>query len=434
MKRQPFSRSVLSSYLFYCYILITASLVVFTTLSILYLYKPTPLQVNAHKVNGFAPNVVVQQIACAAPKSGQYGKAQRLIYYFLLVGSIVLNVVLRRFLSEKQARLLTIGAAGSAMLYSGVAAFHQVLIFIYSRRATPPCQFIPLGPGFPDLPICYGVDDQDRDAVCQVVGAALLAALPMAAWSKLFRRDSRDREASKPILVLWILLNAASHVFCAVDSTDLGVHYQICPRDGGEPLPGNKYTAPNFDDAFFGSLSALISNSTSSPGHCMYTCFAMQNYRLRANKDIGVWSISTPGLSPIPGPYARGLGISFWTIYLAFPIVVLLETIFAMPISNDHWLRQNINSVTEIKKFWDVHDARRLCARLGFQVVHHFPRYLSAAMFVGYVVFLEWGHWGAPESEAFGEVGQWSAVVVVGFVIIATAFSLAVKGQKKGIP
>jgi undecaprenyl pyrophosphate phosphatase UppP len=61
--------------------------------------------------------------------------------------------------------------------------------------------------------------------------------------------------------------------------------------------------------------------------------------------------------------------------------------------------------------------------RLLAHVVIHFPRFLSAVMFMGYIIFLEWTHWDAPESETFEAVRQFGAVVVVLLVGFATVFS-----------
>src|ERR1700753_2485738 len=182
------------SYLVPCYTLIFISLSTFSVLSMLYLYNPSPLERNAH-IEITTPNITARQVACSFPRSGQYGQTQRVIYYILLIGTILLTVALR----EEQGRWLAIGAATSSMLYSGIAAVHQILIFCYAQKIKPPkrktCDYIPLGLGYPDLPVCYGADDLDRDSVCLIVGAALLAALPMTAWSKLFRKGSSRREA-----------------------------------------------------------------------------------------------------------------------------------------------------------------------------------------------------------------------------------------------
>jgi hypothetical protein len=67
------------------------------------------------------------------------------------------------------------------------------------------CHSVDLSTSYSRLPICYGVDDLDRDTVCSIVGAAMLAALPMTVWSKLMRKGFVIREATKPVLLLWVL-------------------------------------------------------------------------------------------------------------------------------------------------------------------------------------------------------------------------------------
>jgi hypothetical protein len=440
------------SYLGFCYPLIFCSLLTFTVLSTQFLYVPSSQQRHAPQ-RLTLPHVTIKTVSCALPRSGQYGNAPRVINYVLLICTVVVTIVL----NEQQGLWLTIGAATSAVLYSSIAALHQILIFHYAVQqhskpwGEPLCHFKDLGPSYPQLPICYGVDDLDRDTVCSIVGAAMLAALPMTVWSKLMRKGSVTREATKPILLIWVLLMAISHIFCAINSTDQSVHYQICPIGSEENFPGYLHKALKFDDnVFHATLSAMISNSKQSldgsdifitpPNHCMYTCFALQQYPLRDNRDIGVWSISTPGLSHLPSPATRSLGVGFWAIYLSFSILAFWDAsdsarkytakYFSCYMVGCSWKNEAIYPWKTLKDFLKRHGAVQTCLRLIIQVVFHFPRYLSAIMFVGYVIFLEMGHWYVPDSETFGAVGQWSAVVQIGLVLLAALFARAVEHRR----
>jgi disulfide bond formation protein DsbB len=206
-------------------IFIISSLAAFTILSVKYLYISTDLQRDAHQYINTS-TIVARQVACVLPRSGHYCVYQRFIYYILLLSTIIITVVFK----QDHGLWLASGAAITALSYSGVAAVHQMLIFGSGLRTQRHsiCESFPL-PGSNDiLPVCHGLDDLDRDTACTIVGAGLLAILPMAAWSQVFKQA-----AAKPILVLWTLFMSSSHVFCAVSKTETTVHYQICPRWSG---------------------------------------------------------------------------------------------------------------------------------------------------------------------------------------------------------
>jgi hypothetical protein len=52
-------------------------------------------------------------------------------------------------------------------------------------------------------------------------------------------------------------------------------------------------------------------------------------------------------------------------------------------------------------------------------------------MFFGYIVFLERVHWSAPESELAFAVGQWSAAVQIGLLLLGTLFARVVEPPQK---
>lgn len=87
------------------------------------------------------------------------------------------------------------------------------------------------------------------------------------------------------------------------------------------------------------------------------------------------------------------------------------------------WLAEPINTKQSWRKFREENPRNLACLRLLIHVLVHFPRFLSAVMFTGYVVFLEWTHWDAPESEPFSAVGQFGAVVVLLLVVLGTIYS-----------
>lgn len=421
-------------------IIIISSLAAFTILSVRFLYIPTNLQRDAEQLINTS-TVTARQVACVLPRSGQYCICQRYVYYALLIAAITITIVFKK----DRGLWLASGAAATALLYSGVAAVHQMLLFGFGLRTQrySTCEPFPL-PGRKDsLPVCYGLDDLDRDTACIIVGAGLLAILPMAAWSLVFKLA-----AARPILVLWMLLMASSHVFCAVSRTETTVHYQICPTGLVEDLPGSTYVAGELDDAWRTRYSDIASNRSrtlaSSAGICMYSCFNPHGYPLRAGRGIAVLDNSKSALNQRPSLPSRRLGVAFWFIYLAFSIVALLELLhesgfwrpFDVVLRPLHhwypWLKQDINTRAAWHKFRKNNPQSRTCTRLLIHVIIHFPRFLSAVMFIGYIVFLEVTHWDAPESEPFAAVGQFGAVVVVLLVAFATFFSRLTERPGKG--
>jgi hypothetical protein len=73
---------------------------------------------------------------------------------------------------------------------------------------------------------------------------------------------------------------------------------------------------------------------------------------------------------------------------------------------NSSWMDEAIYPLNALKDFRNRHGLQQTSLRLIVQIVIHFPRYLSAIRFLGYVIFLEMGRWHVPESETFGAVDQ----------------------------
>jgi hypothetical protein len=426
--------------------LIISSLSAFTILSGRYLYVATPLQQNAPQwIN--TSTITARQVACAIPRSDQYCIYQRCIYYGLLVATIILTVVFK----EDHGLWLASGAAATAMLYSGVAGVHQMLIFGFGLRTQEhsTCKYYLIPGTNIKLPVCSGFDDQDRDAACMIVGAGLLAVLPMAVWSRVFRKA-----AARPILVFWMLLMASSHVFCAVSKTETTVHYQICPAEQVEDLPGLTYVASELTETWWTKLSETgLNKSNSKPlnvmGNCLISCFAPHGYPLTAGRTIAVLDNTKPALSQTPSLRSRRLGVAFWAIYLVFSVVALLDlqgpkffrrhpgfwrpfNFVLGPLHRQFpWMKEKINTGAARREFRKNNPKRVTCARVLIHVAIHFPRFLSAIMFIGYIVFLEWTHLDAPESEPFAAVGQFGAVVVVLLVAFGALFSRVAEQRSK---
>ncbi|KAF1964425.1 hypothetical protein BU23DRAFT_631790 [Bimuria novae-zelandiae CBS 107.79] len=125
-----------------------------------------------------AANYTATEVSCAFPALGQYGATPQSTYFVLLV----LTVLLRR------QPWLAAGIAASALTSSSVAAVHLAILLI-SKAQNGDDLTCTYGTGREEdsVPLCLGVYDADNAQAGKVVGAGLLAALPMAMWSRTFR-------------------------------------------------------------------------------------------------------------------------------------------------------------------------------------------------------------------------------------------------------
>lgn len=442
--------------------LILVCLGTFLILAKLFLYEPTELQ-NTTPQTFNTSTVAIRQVASVLGRSGNYCTLSRYTYYALLLATIIITLVSEKFdiLPGLSLRLAS-GAAAGALYYAGVAAVHQMLIFGFGLQTQrySTCQPLPLFGTNTSLPVCYGFDDMDRDSACIVVGVGLLAGLPMAVWSSVFHQS-----AARPILVLWMLLLAASHVFCTVSKTETTVHFQICPLNVSEPSPGASYVAGALDSAWLASFSALTQGQkvTFANGlKCLYSVFEPQHYPLAAGRPALPLDNLQGALDQTPSPHFRPLGLAFWAIYFAFAVIVVLDP-EARKITTSS--SKALPSPPKFTRF-SCRPLAMLCGKMAKDpattkeptkplqkrniplsllqtattVLHCFrsvlaliPRYLSAAMFFGYVIFLEWTHWDAPETEGFMAIGQLGALIGVALVIVGVGFgSVAEQSQAPG--
>ncbi len=157
----------------------------------------------------------------------------------------------------------------------------------------------------------------------------MLGALPIAAWSKTFRKS-----ANKAILLFWLLLLAVGHTFWPLTTLDHNLHFQICPKDYIEPLPKTNYQAPLLDDAWSESLQSLVlASQQASPFFengsvpaCLYSCFATTAYIGRSSQDIIV------NVDNKPIPFAKSESeqrltlIIFWWAYAFLALLTLFTT------------------------------------------------------------------------------------------------------------
>lgn len=354
-------------------------------------------------------NLSVTPITCGFTRSGQYERAPLYMCFILLAVTIII----------RNHEWLAAGAAAYVLTYSGVAAIHLIVLFAANNRLNMPrsklrCESINLWNTSTVFHACAGIAEPDAAESFELVSSCLLGALPIAAWSTTFRRSSR-----KPILIMWMLLLAISHVFNSFALNDHNRHFQICPAKGVEELPYGRYQAPELGMPWLQSLQDLVlSQSTASPKQqCLYSCFNSGHYIGRNSQDIGIYEIWSSTSAN------RRNGILFWWAYVALAALTLFT-------NDKHAQVPKIagKALFSLPPFWRGKTHAKPREKISaLSLVRLFTQVLSVAAYVGSIIETEirrsMSAATRADSEPFSAVGQWSSVAVVGLVLIAALVS-----------
>jgi hypothetical protein len=393
------------------FFIVFTCLLLFSILSILFLYEP-PSSTKEQTESYSNENITVTSVICMYPVSGQYGRTSKYAYYVLTMAV----VLLRKYI------WLAAGAAATAMTYSGVAAIHAIVIFAKCNRlkqlkSHSYCDIIPMDGLIGGLYICAGVYDPDYNEANTIIGAGLLAALPMAAWSSTFHEQK-----AKAILLMWLLLLAIGHIVYLFTISNPNRHYQICPAGISEPPPASNYLAPKLYDQVWHQALYNISHgySTTYSRACIYSCFDSGTYIGRNRKDIGLYNGSGTELDS--SVRMRGIGIAFWFIYITFAAMALLvgqlrqRQIVQRGRSKGSYLIWNILTLSHknildrvLSAFW-----RHILA-----ILEAFIRVFSAICFLGFVIYCEIVDRYQVFDESFDSVGQWGGIASILMVSLA---------------
>ena len=170
------------------YIMIFTYLILFSIFNSLYIDKLSrPDQPEYYDIE----NITVNVVSCSFSISSYYERTPRYICYLLLVFTVFI----------RNHKWLAAGAATSVLTYSGVAAVHIIVLFatnnrLHLQKAKTHCESLSfLGASTPFV-ACAGVYDPDVGLSMTIVGSVMLGALPIVAWSTMFRRST-----SKAILL-----------------------------------------------------------------------------------------------------------------------------------------------------------------------------------------------------------------------------------------
>lgn len=142
----------------------------------------------------FQPNVFSYEQFCVYPISGQYGFLPRLLYYVLLIFSLIL----------REHDWLSTAALGTAMTYAATASVHALALLLRYRYRTP---------AWGNFDWIYLRADQLGDIDLQAIFPILVAGSIMLTPILNFSTTVRHHEAHS-VLVFWGIL-----LFCAMVPT-----------------------------------------------------------------------------------------------------------------------------------------------------------------------------------------------------------------------
>ncbi|KAG7006820.1 hypothetical protein G7Y79_00013g035920 [Physcia stellaris] len=426
------------------YFIIFIFLITYSVFNTIYASKEQALAAQQpHKYD--IQNVTVQPIGCTFPISDQYQRTPRYICYLLLVFTVIF----------RNHRWLAVGAAASVLTYSGVAAIHSIVLFASNQRFNPAqikthCESLTI-PGADDpFLACAGVSDPDITVIMIIISGVMLGALPMAAWSTSFKRSAR-----KPILIVWLLILALGHSLYWQTKSDINIHFQVCPRDTTEPLPGTNFQPSPLDQVWRDSFYSLVSMTHQSPQSpengslsCIYSCFATTAYVGRTVQQIGIVDYTTMAFnSQSLGKSFESVSTFFWWFYTFLALMTLYTTekkgqlprFVHKTVFTVHCRQQSLGLGSYINRYLtrialttpssisDVQGAKMAQYPVTvLELIQLFTQTFSAVSFCLFVViedFCNHSVWSALERESLAAVGQWSSLVVVLMVLLAAGVS-----------
>lgn len=427
--------------------------------------------ISLEKYPATNPYFRTDAIRCYYDISGGYGPTPRLVYYFLIIITM---------LGRRRGWIAT-AALGYIMLYSGTAAVHAVALAAVRTKLMPPNwrhnYEVVLVDGYssggiakfneyphisvvqnqiwelwmPVLPMAW---DLDVDPVLAIVGAAFFVLLPMHIWSQNLRQ-TRDR----PIVIAWGVLLFIG-MACA-----LAAHYhsefwpftqlRFCPIGQQDELPLQNDGSQTYIDKWDGidryRWNKTVENyfiNKSEPAYignkCMYPCFDMQRWPLRDPTDI---KATVPSDSE---PKFFGTDVWFFLLIAVFMLVCSTTisglTIAALPYFPRSWTFSGHRTYLDTRTNQPLEFAAGLLQRIKsirkndtasvwmrawytillgyFLMIYYYTYFVSPLALLFFLIIMEWLIWETDTGwETFRHVGQWSAIVGLGFLFIVEVMS-----------
>lgn len=342
----------------------------FTRLSIAFLLLlSVPTEANLNGTNSTSPDS--EKVVCVYPLSGQYGMLPRLLYYGLLVFSV---------LAHRQVWLIA-GAMASAMTYSGTAAIHSTILAFSSRN---------------------WIFDLDAFGTWAVVSTGCLAVIPVLDWSYLLV-DSQFR----PVFGFWGFLMALGSSCASVP---------LYRRHAPEPA------CRSSDQVLLASPRQL----EHSAFNCTYTCFSARQVLRDPSEITIIPSEQVNGTPLVLMKAALGMVITGSCLLGGFGCCLTTrkrtEAELRACIEQKKVRRLDVM----LRGGWTTKKALRLAQKELETGKLQMPRsmwaYVNPALFPIVLVLNEIclvGYGGLPSNEEPYSVGQWAPLVGVALALIA---------------
>ena len=301
------------------------------------------------------------------PLSGQYGLLPRLLYYGLLIFSVV---------AHRQVWLIA-GAMASALTYSGTTAIHAVILASTARD---------------------WILDLDAFGVWAIVSTGCLAVIPVLDWSRVLVESQ-----FRPVFGFWGFLVALGSICASVPLYRYHVQEPAC-RSSGHVLIGS-------------------SQHERSTFNCTYACFSTRQI-LRDPSEITV--IPSDQINWILVRASLGLVLT-GSCFLAI-FGCCLTTRKRTEAELRACIKQNKGrrADTMIRGGWGMKKARRLAEREletgQVQMPQSIWGYVNPVLFPIVVTLNEYfllGRGGLPSNEELYAIGQWAPLVGLALALIA---------------
>ena len=311
------------------------------------------------------------RVVCVYPVSGQYGLLPRLLYYALIVFSIV----------AQQQSWLVVGAIASAMTYSGTAAIHAVVLAAVS-----------VNPVF----------DLDIVGVWAVASAGCVAVVPILDWSKTLLYSPY-----RPVFGFWGSLMAIGSI-CGIVAILRDYPDEVACRSSSAQLLTEP--AQIMDPRF----------------NCTYTCFATHQPLRAPSQMTVIWEKVV---------FGYWQAILFVSVAMVLLTGVLMGSLGCLPGPRKHTekelddiIRRNApcrNDLSKARYYKRQARERAYKERKTGEIQHQRSccGYINPPIFIIVIILNELYIRILPVDEAPYAVGQWGAVVGVCLALIAAAIN-----------
>lgn len=334
----------------------------------------------------------VDRVIASYVISGNYGLAPRIIFYVLVLVSIL----------SRRSFLVSV-ALGSAMIYSSTAALHAIVLAAMASHIVPRASLDSYGTvqvkaGI-TIPVIPGVIEADTDAVFAIVGTSFMALAPMLVWSSTFRSAKQ-----RAILVMWSVFLFVGLVCSWVSGNYVYFwsfpQLRFCPVHLNDTFPITYSGSGLFGGAWDHSdrnhwndtVAMFFQNTTiPRPNACYYPSMDF-TWPLRNPDEI----LITPDVQVVHG------WVGFWLV-IAWIIVISLSAISSVVIillrvrRERCWYNENEKYSTQIEKLKNAIRVRPIynseAARaiwkatlaILIHVVDTYAKYLSGIALVMYL-------------------------------------------------